>query len=109
MTPWTVAYQAPLSMEFSRQGYWSGLPFPAPGYLPSPGIEPRSPALQASSLPSEPPAVGQSGVGSPVSHHLCPLPDGFLSASLLFFSLFQPALEPVFGFFGGSWGAPEGI
>ena len=54
-TPWTVAYQAPLSMEFSRQEYWSGLPFPSPGDLPNPGIEPRSPTLQADTLPSEPP------------------------------------------------------
>ena len=46
-TPWTVAHQAPLSMEFSRQEYWSGLPFPSPGDLPDPGIEPGSPALQA--------------------------------------------------------------
>ena len=52
-TPWTVAYQAPLSMGFSRQEYWSGLPFPSPGDLPNPGIEPRSPALQADALPSE--------------------------------------------------------
>ena len=44
-TPRTVAYQAPLSMGFSRQEYWSGLPFPSPGDLPDPGIEPRSPAL----------------------------------------------------------------
>ena len=44
-TPWTVAYQAPLSMEFSRQEYWSGLPFPSPGDLPDQGIEPESPAL----------------------------------------------------------------
>ena len=44
-TPWTVAYQAPLSMGFSRQEYWSGLPFPSPGDLPDPGIEPGSPAL----------------------------------------------------------------
>ena len=51
VTPWTVARQAPLSMGFSRQGYWSGLPFPSPGDLPDPGIEPRSPALQADSLP----------------------------------------------------------
>ena len=49
-TPWTVAHQAPLPMEFSRQAYWSGLPFPPPGDLPDPGIEPRSPALQADSL-----------------------------------------------------------
>ena len=54
-TPWTVAYQAPLSLGFSRQEYWSGLPFPSPGDLPNPGTEPRSPALQADTLPSEPP------------------------------------------------------
>ena len=54
-TPWTVACQTPLSMEFSRQEYWSGLPFPSPGDLPHPGIKPRSPALQEDSLPSEPP------------------------------------------------------
>ena len=54
-TPWTVACQAPLSMGFSRQGYWSGLPFPSPSDLPNPGIEPVSPALQADSLLSEPP------------------------------------------------------
>ena len=54
-TPWTVAYQAPQSMEFSRQEYWSGFPFPSPGDLPNPGIEPRSPTLQAEALPSEPP------------------------------------------------------
>ena len=52
--PWTVACQAPLSMEFSRQEYWSGLPFPSLGDLPKPGIEPRSSALQADFLPSEP-------------------------------------------------------
>ena len=54
-TPWTVACQAPLSMGSSRQEYWSGLPFPSPGDLPDPGIEPRSPALKADSSPSEPP------------------------------------------------------
>ena len=54
-TPWTVAYQAPPSMGFSRQEYWSGLPLPSPGDLPDPGIEPGSPALQADALPSEPP------------------------------------------------------
>ena len=46
-TPWTVAYQAPPSMGFSRQECWSGLPFPSPGHLPDPGIEPESPSLQA--------------------------------------------------------------
>ena len=45
VTPWTVVCQAPLSMRFSKQEYWSGFPFPSPGYLPDPGIEPRSPAL----------------------------------------------------------------
>ena len=53
--PWTVAYQAPPSMGFSRQECWSGLPFPSPGDIPDPGIEPRSPALWADTLPSEPP------------------------------------------------------
>ena len=51
VTPWTVALQAPLSVGFSRQEHWSGLPFASPGYLPDPGIEPASPALQADSLP----------------------------------------------------------
>ena len=55
VTPWTVTYQAPLSMGFSGQEYWSGLPFPSPGDLPNPGIEPRSPALQTDALTSEPP------------------------------------------------------
>ena len=54
-TPWTVAYQASPSMGFSRQDYWSGLPFPSPGDLPNPGIEPGSPALEAGTLTSEPP------------------------------------------------------
>ena len=54
-TPWTVAHQAPPSMGFSRQEYWSGLPFPSPGDLPDLGIEPWSPALQADALPSGPP------------------------------------------------------
>ena len=54
-TPWTVAYQASLSMGFFRQEYWSGLPFPSPGDLPDPGIKPKSPALKADALPSEPP------------------------------------------------------
>ena len=54
-TPWTVAYQALQSMGFSRQEYWSGLPFHSPGDLPNPGIEPKSPTLQADALPTEPP------------------------------------------------------
>ena len=52
-----IAYQAPLSMGFSRQEYWSGLPFPSPGDLPDPRIELGSPAWQADSLPSEPPII----------------------------------------------------
>ena len=53
-TPCSVVYKVPLSMEFSRQEYWSGLPFPSPGDLPDAGIEPRSPALEADALTSEP-------------------------------------------------------
>ena len=53
--PWTITHQAPLSMGFPRQEYWNRLPFPSPGNLPDPGIEARSPALLANSLPSEPP------------------------------------------------------
>ena len=55
VTPWTVVYQASLSMGFSRQEYWSGLPFPSPGDLPDPGMEPGSPVLEADVLTSEPP------------------------------------------------------
>ena len=54
-TPWTVAHQAPPSMEFSRQEYWSGLPFPSPGDVPDPEIKPGSSALQADTSSSEPP------------------------------------------------------
>ena len=54
-TLWSIAHIAPLSMGFSRQEYWSGLPFYSPGDLPNPGIEPRSPALQADALTSQPP------------------------------------------------------
>ena len=63
-TPWTVAHQAPPSMEFSRQEYWSGLPFPSPRDLPDPGIEPRSPTLQADPLPSEPPGNPMTNLNS---------------------------------------------
>ena len=54
-TLWSVAYQVPPSMGFSRQEYWSGVPLPSPGDVPDPGIEPGSPALRAGALPSEPP------------------------------------------------------
>ena len=62
-TLWTVAHQASLSIGFPRQEYWSGLPFPSPGHLPGPGIEPGSLTLQADSLVSEPP-------GKPSRHYL---------------------------------------
>ena len=62
--PWTVAYQAHPSMGFSRQEYWSGLPFPSPGDLPDPGIEPGSPTFQADALTTEPP-------GKPLLQHNC--------------------------------------
>ena len=55
VTACALAHQASLSMEFSTQGHWSGLPFPSPGHLPDPEIEPKSPTLQADSLPTEPP------------------------------------------------------
>ena len=64
-TAWAIPLQAPLSMGFSRQEYWSGLPFPSPGDLSNPGIEPGSPALETDSLPTElqgkPPTVGRLG------------------------------------------------
>ena len=84
-TPWTIAHQAPPSMGFSRQEYWSGLPFPSPGDLPNPGVKPGSPALQTDALPSEPPVKFSSVTQScptlcdpmncstpslPVYHHL---------------------------------------
>ena len=62
-TAWTVAYQAPQSMGFSRQEYCSGLPFPSPEDLPDPGMEPGSPTLQADALPSEPPGKSKSRKG----------------------------------------------
>ena len=64
VTSWTVAHQAPPSVGFSRQECWSGLPFPSPGDLPNPGIEPRSPALQADALPSESPGKLEDALSS---------------------------------------------
>ena len=61
-TPWTAASQTPLSMGFSRQEYWSGVPFPSPGDLPDSGIEPGSPALQEDALPSKPPGNPKSAI-----------------------------------------------
>ena len=70
--PWTVAYEAPPSMEFSRQEYWRGLPFPSPGDVPDPGLEPGSPTLQADALPSEPPGSLESESHSVISDSLQP-------------------------------------
>ena len=70
VTLWTAALQAPLSMEFSRQEYYSGQPFPSPGHLPDPGIEPRSPALQADSLSSEPPGKPEIMVRNSLKVHI---------------------------------------
>ena len=73
---WTAAHQAPLSMGFSRQEYWSGLPFPSPGDLPYPGIEPGSPALQADSLLPESPGKSQVSVlktDTPRGKFTCPI------------------------------------
>ena len=74
--PWTVAHQVPLSVEFSREEYWSRLPFPSPGDLPDPGIKPRSPALQADSLPSEPLEKPLAIFNMCVSKRKCPNPWG---------------------------------
>ena len=70
-------------MEFFRQGYWSGLPFPSPGDLPNPGIELRSPALQADSLPSEPPEPLASIDGIIIKNHAVQGPVGLLGTVLL--------------------------
>ena len=64
VTLWTVAYQAPPSMGFSRQEYWSWLPFPSPGDLPYPGIKPGSPTFQADALTSEPPGKPHTMTGN---------------------------------------------
>ena len=66
----TIALWAHLSMELSRQEYWRGLPLPSPGHLPDPGIEPRSPALQAVSLRAEPPG---KPIGSTLENPICGL------------------------------------
>ena len=87
-TPWTVAYQAPKSMEFSRQEYWSRLPFPSPGDLPNPGVEPGSPTLQADTLSSEPPG----GTGLP--KHLSNVFKGYNQHLLISGPSFCPYSHP---------------
>ena len=96
-TPWTVTRQAPLSKGFSRQEYWSRLPFPFPGHLPDPWIEPRSPAWQADSLPSELPWVSKPNllVSLPINKdcQLIPAPQ---LAPLGWFPLFLLITKIVF-------------
>ena len=74
MTPWIVVHQAPLSIGFSRQEYWSGLPFPSPGHPPDPEIKFGSPALQADSLPSEPPGKPRGTITMPSDEVVGTLP-----------------------------------
>ena len=86
-TPWTVAWQAPLSMEFSKQEYWSGLLFSSPRDFPNPGIKPRLPAFQADSLPFEPP--GKSYVLHSIGYYSAFACQGSQSPwSLLFFGIY---------------------
>ena len=112
VTPWTIAYQAPLTMGFSRQEYWRGLPFSSPGDLPNPGIEPGSPALQTDALPSEPPGnyyytyqIADPAVGCLCA--LCTFISVFLSIIIIFFIALRwddvrqqrkEAIDPVGGF-----------
>ena len=69
--PWTVVHQTPLSMGFSRQEYWSGLPFPSAGDLPNPGIKPRSPTMQTDALTSAPPGKHKAPY---INHHSREIP-----------------------------------
>ena len=98
VTPWTVAYQAPLSVGFSRQEYWSGLPFPSPGDLPNPEIEPGSSTLQADALPSEPPGKPVDTMKS-LKKWTCIYCIYFFSPTVLPWKLFKIAsasrLEPL--------------
>ena len=79
VTPWTVAYQAPLSTGFPRQEYWSGLPFPSPGDLSDPGIEPMSPALAGGFFTTEPPGK-PLGLDETITNYA--LPALFLTSSI---------------------------
>ena len=87
VTLWTVAYQAPLSMGFSRQEYWSGLPFPSPGDLPNPGIEPRFPALEADALTSEPPETRFQIQKSEIEMKVSPVALLYHRLIIIFFNL----------------------
>ena len=96
VTTGTVAHEAPPSMGFPRQEYWSGYPFPSPGDLPDPGIEPGSPTLQADSLPSEPPGISQRYTHAPSLPPPAPSHSSRLSEHRLWFPAshneFPPAL-----------------
>ena len=96
VTPWTVAYQTLPSMEFFRQECWSGLLFPSPGDLPDPGIEPRSPTLQADALPSESPGNPPVFIQfSPRSTHRCLERETCLTLSVQFScSVVSDSLRP---------------
>ena len=91
-TPWTVAYQAPPSMGFSRQEYCSGLPFPSPGDLPDQGIKPGSPSLQADALTSEPP--GKPLLQKFAQIHVHRFSDAILPSLLLCPLLLLPSIFP---------------
>ena len=109
-TPWTVACQAPLSMGFSRQEYWSGLPCPLPGDLPDLGIEARSSALQVDSLPSEPPGKPEQACFYRLKlHQLCSLKrhcSGKLPAVLRTSASNAPFLPMSFGWVVSSGSTP---
>ena len=115
-TPWTVAHQAPPSMGFSRQEYWSGLPFPSPGDIPDPGIESRSPILEVDSLTSEPPLPKKfcmcllyiSAIVAVVSHlsHLWALWPGCLDVLCIWLALAM-TLPPQSGTLGSSHTSPQ--
>ena len=91
MTPWTVACQAPLSMGFSRQEHWSGLPVFSPGNLPDPGIEPLSPALACKFFTPEPPEKPKTNGRKELTYKWqLPLEGDFLATFLfVFFSIFK--------------------
>ena len=91
--PWTIAHQAPPSMGFSRQEYWSGLPFSSPGYLPNPGIEPRSPAMQADASTSEPPGKPHYAHQFSSVAQLCPTLCGPMNCSTPGLPVYHQLLE----------------
>ena len=100
-----TAWTAPLSMQFSRQEYWSGLPFPSPEDLSDPGMEPGSPALQAESLPSEPPGkcYGPMEVGNLISVSSAFSKSSLYLWKLLVHVLLKPSLEDFEHYFASMW------